>query len=143
MDIKKKIKNKNKTPPSGSSIQFDTKTTHTAICSSSSCPFDVSNQLPSILIFYLTGNVYMSKSRRIQTFINSFLQCTLKVLKLLLNQFRGILLFRIKTLFAKVFSPTFFLWLRVAMKEVCREVRIWLKFKHTHSWELVFPFISL
>ena len=31
-----------KTPPRGSSFQFDTKTTHTAIYSSSSCPFDVS-----------------------------------------------------------------------------------------------------
>ena len=70
-------------------------------------------------------------------YINSFLQWILNVLIDILNQSRGILLLRIKNLFASAFSPTFFLFALEEQNFVCREVKIWLKFSATHSvWKI-------
>ena len=45
---------------------------------------------------------------------------------------RGILLFKIKALFASALSPTFRRFVFKVMSLVCLEVKIWLKFKIVH-----------
>ena len=62
---------------------------------------------------------------------------------LISNQLMGILPFRIKALFANALSPTLFLLFFVAIKVVCLEVKIWLKFRWTHSQVCELLFISL
>ena len=59
----------------------------------------------------------------------------------ILNQVKGILLLRMKALFARALSPTFLLFALSDMKRVCREVSIWLKFRATHS-VVKFSFVS-
>ena len=46
---------------------------------------------------------------------------------------RGILLFKIKALFASALSPTFRRFVFKVMSLVCLEVKTWLKFNCSHS----------
>ena len=55
---------------------------------------------------------------------NSLLQCILNEPNDMLNQTKGIRLFKMKNLFAKAFSPTFFEFALVDKNFVCREVKI-------------------
>ena len=65
--------------------------------------------------------------------INFFLQLILNVSNDILNHLRGMRLLSIKTLLAKAFRPTFFVFALVAMKLICLDVKIWLKFNATDS----------
>ena len=61
----------------------------------------------------------------------------------MLNHFKGILLLRIKVLLANALRPTFFLFAFTVIKFDCRDVKIWLKLRATHSIVFEVEFISL
>ena len=67
-----------------------------------------------------------------------FLQLVLNVSRDAFNQVRGIRPFRIENLFARVFRPTFVLFVFEIKNTVCLVVKIWSKFKLIQSNDMSF-----